>query len=94
MLGLQMLACSPSFTHCPLHLQDVSTGGARCSCPQLSDRIMAPKEIKTIEILPPTSSCKNLEVIVHLKKGRKYCLNPNAKKMKEIFRQLKTRVLA
>nr|XP_005995967.2 PREDICTED: C-X-C motif chemokine 10-like isoform X2 [Latimeria chalumnae] len=74
--------------------QDVSTGGARCSCPQLSDRIMAPKEIKTIEILPPTSSCKNLEVIVHLKKGRKYCLNPNAKKMKEIFRQLKTRVLA
>ncbi|XP_015204934.2 C-X-C motif chemokine 11-6-like [Lepisosteus oculatus] len=59
---------------------DVSSS-QRCLCIRVRNRLAAVKDTKTIEILPPTSSCEEAEIIVHLKNGIQYCLDPNFKKL-------------
>nr|XP_033783170.1 uncharacterized protein LOC117351660 [Geotrypetes seraphini] len=67
----------------------ITMDGARCSCYQTRSKItFQSRHIKNIEILPPSASCENVEIIVNLKNGRHLCLDPNEDKIKNIFRQL------
>ncbi|XP_039631815.1 C-X-C motif chemokine 11-like [Polypterus senegalus] len=64
------------------------THRSRCLCIDVSDKLVAPKEIKAIEILPPSSTCDNVEMIVRLKNEKSYCLDP---KFKRLILKLKKR---
>nr|XP_025034847.1 alveolar macrophage chemotactic factor-like [Pelodiscus sinensis] len=63
--------------------------GGRCLCLQTTDRIaFTPAQLKTIEILPPSASCENVEIIVNLRSGKQICLDPNANQIRNIFQQI------
>uniref|UniRef100_A0A8C3SKZ2 Chemokine interleukin-8-like domain-containing protein n=1 Tax=Chelydra serpentina TaxID=8475 RepID=A0A8C3SKZ2_CHESE len=58
---------------------ELTMNGGRCACLRTTDRIVfGSSQLKTIEILPPSASCENVEIIVNLKSGRQICLDPNA----------------
>ncbi|XP_015204930.1 C-X-C motif chemokine 9-like [Lepisosteus oculatus] len=66
--------------------QDLGAGSSRCLCHRVRDKMVGhPKSIKNLEIYPPSSSCEHTEIIVNLRNGVKYCLDPNAKKIKEFI---------
>ncbi|XP_074865450.1 alveolar macrophage chemotactic factor-like [Carettochelys insculpta] len=68
---------------------ELSMNGGRCLCLQITDKIgFRPAQVKTIEILPPSASCENVEIIVNLKSGRQICLDPNANQIRNIFQQI------
>ncbi|XP_053892700.1 C-X-C motif chemokine 10-like [Malaclemys terrapin pileata] len=65
------------------------TMNGRCSCLRITNKIVfSPNQLKTIEILPASASCENVEIIVNLKSGRQICLDPNASQIRNIFQQL------
>ncbi|KAG6941186.1 C-X-C motif chemokine ligand 1 [Chelydra serpentina] len=68
---------------------ELTMNGGRCACLRTTDRIVfGSSQLKTIEILPPSASCENVEIIVNLKSGRQICLDPNASQIRNIFQQL------
>ncbi|TFK09632.1 C-X-C motif chemokine 6 [Platysternon megacephalum] len=68
---------------------ELTMNGGRCSCLRTTDKIVfGPNQLKTIEILPASASCENVEIIVNLKSGRQICLDPNASQIRNIFQQL------
>ncbi|KAG5280732.1 hypothetical protein AALO_G00063390 [Alosa alosa] len=51
----------------------------RCKCQDAGVRAVRPNRIERLEVLPPSPSCPNLEIIVTLKdNGGQKCLNPNS----------------
>ncbi|KAG5834230.1 C-X-C motif chemokine 11-1-like [Anguilla rostrata] len=51
----------------------------RCQCMDTGVESIKPKLIEKVEVLYPSSSCKNLEIIVTLKgEGEQRCLNPSS----------------
>ncbi|XP_062399251.1 C-X-C motif chemokine 11-6-like [Sardina pilchardus] len=51
----------------------------RCKCLDAGVKAVRPKSIERLEVLPPSASCPNLEIIVTLKgNGGQKCLNPNS----------------
>ncbi|XP_062380679.1 alveolar macrophage chemotactic factor-like [Sardina pilchardus] len=60
----------------------------RCSCRRVRERFGPPKQIMDIQILPPTHSCDRLEIVVSLKNGLQYCLNPKAENVQNIIRSI------
>ncbi|XP_029439819.1 interleukin-8-like [Rhinatrema bivittatum] len=78
LMGLSLVAGGP-----------ITMDGARCLCYKTVSKItFHPKQVKNIEILPQTASCENVEIIVNLKNNRRFCLDPNEDKIKNIFHQL------
>ncbi|XP_067423061.1 alveolar macrophage chemotactic factor-like [Emydura macquarii macquarii] len=68
---------------------ELTMNGGRCSCLQTTDKIVfGSAHLKMIEILPPSASCENVEIIVNLKSGGQICLDPNASQIRNIFRQI------
>ncbi|XP_053893360.1 interleukin-8-like [Malaclemys terrapin pileata] len=68
---------------------ELTMNGGRCSCLRTTDKIVfSPNQLKTIEILPASASCENVEIIVNLRSGRQICLDPNASQIRNIFQQL------
>ncbi|XP_043376226.1 alveolar macrophage chemotactic factor-like [Dermochelys coriacea] len=68
---------------------ELTMNGGRCLCLRTTDKmVFRPNQLKTIEILPQSASCENVEIIVNLKSGRQICLDPNANQIKNIFQQL------
>ncbi|XP_030068927.1 C-X-C motif chemokine 2-like [Microcaecilia unicolor] len=69
--------------------RSITMDGGRCSCYRTVSKItFHSRQVKTIEILPPSASCENVEIIVNLKNGRQLCLDPHEDKIKNIFREL------
>ncbi|XP_076149153.1 alveolar macrophage chemotactic factor-like [Alosa pseudoharengus] len=60
----------------------------RCTCRRVREKFVAPKQIMDIQILPPSHSCDKLEIVVSLKNGLQYCLNPKAENVQKIFRSI------
>ncbi|CAM5159832.1 unnamed protein product [Natator depressus] len=43
---------------------ELTMNGGRCLCLRTTDKmVFAPTQLKTIEILPPSASCENVEII-------------------------------
>ncbi|XP_039505905.1 C-X-C motif chemokine 11-6-like [Pimephales promelas] len=67
----------------------------RCFCADKGVNMVSPKLIEKVEIIPPSPSCKNHEIVVTLKNGKEQkCLKPESKfTQKYIMRALKKRSL-
>nr|AXF84158.1 chemokine ligand 11 [Ctenopharyngodon idella] len=52
----------------------------RCFCADKGVNMVPPKLIEKVEIIPPSPSCENQEIVVTLKNGTEQkCLNPESK---------------
>ncbi|XP_058230348.1 C-X-C motif chemokine 2-like [Hemibagrus wyckioides] len=52
----------------------------RCLCQKTNlQKRVNPAFVQTINIFPPSASCFYTDVIITLKSGRKFCLDPNGK---------------
>ncbi|XP_051964904.1 C-X-C motif chemokine 11-6-like [Xyrauchen texanus] len=51
----------------------------RCLCADKGVNMVLPKMIEKVEIIPPSPSCENQEIVVTLKNGtERKCLNPES----------------
>ncbi|XP_060764077.1 C-X-C motif chemokine 3-like [Neoarius graeffei] len=41
--------------------------------------------VATLEVFPPSASCSYTDIIITLKKGRRFCLDPNGKQGRRIL---------
>ncbi|XP_048883879.1 C-X-C motif chemokine 6-like isoform X2 [Brienomyrus brachyistius] len=65
-------------------------GGARCLCRRVRDKTGPPKNILDIQIYPPSNTCDSMEVVVSLKNGLQYCLDPRLQKVQDMITNLKS----
>ncbi|XP_018585702.1 interleukin-8-like [Scleropages formosus] len=75
----------------PLLLVDesraLSMGPTRhCLCHGYEARVIPPRSLRSIEILPRGPHCKATEVIASLVQGHKVCLDPTAAWVKRLIR--------
>ncbi|KAL4631331.1 interleukin-8-like [Arapaima gigas] len=63
-------------------------GRSRCLCRRVRDKFGQPKHIQDIQIYPPSNSCDDLEVVVSLKNGLQYCLDPRVQKVQDMITNL------
>uniref|UniRef100_UPI00398EE882 interleukin-8-like n=1 Tax=Pristiophorus japonicus TaxID=55135 RepID=UPI00398EE882 len=61
----------------------------RCKCIQSTSRIINPKYMKSMKYIPRGSHCVTSEIIVIMKNGNKFCVNPDAKWVKIIIKAKK-----
>ncbi|KAJ8405499.1 hypothetical protein AAFF_G00319720 [Aldrovandia affinis] len=75
---------------CMAFAQNAVSGGSRgqCLCRRVRDRFGPPRAILDIQIYPPSPSCDNMEIVVSLKNGVQYCLNPGMKKVQNMIRNM------
>ncbi|KAJ8254639.1 hypothetical protein GJAV_G00195330 [Gymnothorax javanicus] len=85
LLLLALIVCSSS-------AQNVFGGTSRCLCRSFRDNLGVPRKlIKSLEVIAPSNSCDNLEIILNLTNGKRLCLNPSAQKIRDILNQLRTK---
>ncbi|XP_056312958.1 C-X-C motif chemokine 11-6 [Danio aesculapii] len=67
----------------------------RCLCAHKGVNMVPPKLIEKVDIIPPTPSCGNLEIVVTLKNGAEpKCLSPDSKfTQKHLIKALEKRTL-
>nr|XP_023690281.1 C-X-C motif chemokine 3-like [Paramormyrops kingsleyae] len=65
-----------------------------CLCQKTRDSLRVNRRyIENIEIFPPSNFCMKLEIIVNLKNGNKYCLNPEAQKIRQMIKNLQSKYM-
>ncbi|KAJ8254640.1 hypothetical protein GJAV_G00195340 [Gymnothorax javanicus] len=62
-----------------------------CKCRRTRDRFGPPRAIEDIQIYPASPSCDKMEIVVSLKIGVQYCLDPRVKKVQELVKNLQSR---
>ncbi|KAL2077256.1 hypothetical protein ACEWY4_026760 [Coilia grayii] len=60
----------------------------RCTCRKIRGRFESPKKILDIQVLPPSTSCDRLEIVVTLKSGLQYCMDPKAENVQRVIQSL------
>ncbi|XP_017328098.1 C-X-C motif chemokine 19 [Ictalurus punctatus] len=68
---------------------------SHCMCLKLESRVIPQHSLRSVEIFPRGSHCKNTEVIAGLVSGEKICLNPRTAWVKKLiqFIEKKERVI-
>ncbi|KAL4660918.1 interleukin-8-like [Arapaima gigas] len=56
-----------------------------CLCHSYEARVIPPKSLKSVQILPRGPHCKTTEIITTLTSGQKVCLNPTAPWVKKLI---------
>ncbi|XP_035266981.1 C-X-C motif chemokine 10-like [Anguilla anguilla] len=70
----------------------ITGGNTRCLCHSFRDDMALPrKSIKRMEVLPPSNSCDQMEIILNLTNGMRICLNPSSEKIIEILKKLRSK---
>ncbi|XP_060729497.1 platelet factor 4-like [Tachysurus vachellii] len=59
---------------------------SHCMCLKLESRVIPQHNLRSVEIFPRGSHCKNTEVIAGLVSGEKICLNPQTMWVKKLIR--------
>uniref|UniRef100_A0A8C4PWB1 Chemokine interleukin-8-like domain-containing protein n=1 Tax=Eptatretus burgeri TaxID=7764 RepID=A0A8C4PWB1_EPTBU len=64
--------------------------GSRCKCPSVQSHFIHPNRFHNLEIIPPSSSCSQTEIIVILKSDltNTVCLDPQANWVKRVMDKL------
>ncbi|KAM9142475.1 C-X-C motif chemokine 10-like [Pangshura tecta] len=58
----------------------LTSGQGRCSCIDKGSDFVHRKDLRKIDVIPESSSCDHVEIIVTMKRsGEQRCLNPNSK---------------
>ncbi|XP_032801840.1 interleukin-8-like [Petromyzon marinus] len=72
---------------CVGHSQAMSVfGGGRCQCVHVISKFIHPKHFQTMEVIPQSSNCKNVEIIVTMKSTKnQICLNPDAPWVRKVI---------
>ncbi|XP_061092897.1 C-X-C motif chemokine 6-like [Conger conger] len=60
----------------------------KCTCFRTRSRSGPASAIQEMQIYPPSQFCDKMEIVVLLKNGKQYCLDPKAKKVQEIIQKL------
>ncbi|XP_075006592.1 interleukin-8-like [Calonectris borealis] len=60
----------------------------RCHCIQTVTRLMLPKHLANVEIIPKGPHCNAVEIIATLKNSQQICLDPQAKWVKMIINRI------
>ncbi|KAG9274550.1 interleukin-8-like [Astyanax mexicanus] len=72
-----LLALMASILLSTTAMQPLGRGyNSQCKCLQLESRVIPRNSLKSVEIIPRGSHCKNTEVIAGLTSGERICLNP------------------
>ncbi|KAM9501020.1 C-X-C motif chemokine 19 [Clarias gariepinus] len=58
---------------------------SHCMCLKLESRVIPQKSLRSVEIFPRGSHCRNTEVIAGLVSGERICLNPHTKWVKKLI---------
>ncbi|XP_036405024.1 interleukin-8-like [Megalops cyprinoides] len=69
-------------------LAQTGRSGPRCVCRRVRDKFGPARAILDIQIYPPSASCDNMEIVVSLKNGVQYCLDPRMKKVQDLVSNL------
>ncbi|TDH07704.1 hypothetical protein EPR50_G00108740 [Perca flavescens] len=56
-----------------------------CLCKRVTNGIGSKTEIKDIQIYPATVFCNQVEIVVTINSGLRYCLNPKLKAVKKLM---------
>ncbi|XP_061089497.1 growth-regulated alpha protein-like isoform X1 [Conger conger] len=60
----------------------------QCKCFRTRSGFGPTWAIQDMQIYPPSQFCGKMEIVVHLKNGVQYCLDPKAKKVQEMVQKL------
>ncbi|KAK3546036.1 hypothetical protein QTP70_019952 [Hemibagrus guttatus] len=58
---------------------------SHCMCSKLESRVIPQHNLRSVEIFPRGSHCKNTEVIAGLVSGERICLNPQTMWVKKLI---------
>ncbi|XP_032384549.1 alveolar macrophage chemotactic factor 2, partial [Etheostoma spectabile] len=56
----------------------------QCLCQRVSNGIGSKRDIKDIQIYPADTFCDKVEIVVTIKSGLRYCLNPKLKAVQKL----------
>ncbi|XP_032384699.1 C-X-C motif chemokine 6 [Etheostoma spectabile] len=70
---------------CMSKAQQGHQSGDQCLCQRVQDRIGLKTAIKDIHIYQATSFCNKVEIVVTIKSGLRYCLNPKLKAVQKLM---------
>ncbi|XP_061089499.1 growth-regulated alpha protein-like isoform X1 [Conger conger] len=79
-----------SLVVCATSAMSIMGGTTRCLCQSFRDDLPR-RPVKRLEILPPSNSCDQMEIILHLRSGTRFCLNPEAEKIIEVLKKLRSK---
>ncbi|KAM7168009.1 growth-regulated alpha protein-like [Macrochelys suwanniensis] len=85
MLLLLLAACAALCRGAPM------ADELRCQCQQTATRVIPPKHIAHVELIPEGLHCLVPEVIATMKNGEKVCLEPTAPWVKLIVKKILNR---
>ncbi|KAL1789651.1 C-X-C motif chemokine 10 [Sigmodon hispidus] len=61
----------------------------RCFCNKTEDRLLRPRALEKLEIIPASLSCPRMEIIATMKKTeKKRCLNPESAAIKNLLKEI------
>ncbi|XP_006003779.1 C-X-C motif chemokine 10 [Latimeria chalumnae] len=61
-------------------------GKGRCLCKEKGSNFIQPKLIQKLEVIPVSSYCDRIEIIVTLKTtGQRWCLNPESNRVQKLI---------
>ncbi|KAJ8337561.1 hypothetical protein SKAU_G00365270 [Synaphobranchus kaupii] len=61
---------------------------SKCLCHRTRDRFGPPRAILDIQIYPPAPYCDKMEIVVSLRNGVQYCLDPRVRKVQEMVQKM------
>ncbi|KAL4631330.1 C-X-C motif chemokine 10-like [Arapaima gigas] len=69
--------------------QSIVGGSSKCLCKKTRDTLGIPTyKIQNMEVFPPSNFCDKMEIVINLKNGGQYCLNPNTQKIRDILKKM------
>ncbi|XP_041048627.1 interleukin-8-like [Carcharodon carcharias] len=57
---------------------------SRCKCVKVSSHFISPRRYQHIDIFPPGSFCRKVEIVITLKNMMKICVNPQTPWVKRV----------
>ncbi|KAJ8015296.1 hypothetical protein DPEC_G00024660 [Dallia pectoralis] len=60
----------------------------RCICRKVRVKNFGLKSVEDVQIVPPSPTCDRMEIIVSLKNGMRYCLDPKIKIVQSLLNSL------
>ncbi|XP_034546331.1 C-X-C motif chemokine 9-like [Notolabrus celidotus] len=66
----------------------LNESGQQCLCQRFRRGISSKSDIKDIQFYKETIFCNKVEIVVTMKSGLRYCLNPNMRAVKKLMARI------
>ncbi|XP_030048361.1 C-X-C motif chemokine 11-1-like [Microcaecilia unicolor] len=57
----------------------------RCLCDGKLYNLIPSRNIRKVEMFPQTPRCYNVEIVITMKTGKRWCLNPKAQRVRAVL---------